>query len=98
MNNAFCITFMLPSSFAFIVFATQFLHLYILILHAGLTYSFQLTTYVKFLVRMLAQLDAQMNSVERIKHYVDHIEHEGKDMEHKEIPLSKMDPQWPARG
>jgi ATP-binding cassette subfamily C (CFTR/MRP) protein 1 len=42
----------------------------------GLTYSFQMTTYLKFAVRMIATAEAQMNSVERIKFYIDNIEQE----------------------
>ena len=32
----------------------------------GLTYSFQITTFMKFAVKVLASGEAQMNSVERI--------------------------------
>ena len=42
----------------------------------ALTYSFQMTTYLKFAVRMIATAEAQMNSVERIKFYIDNIEQE----------------------
>ena len=42
----------------------------------GLTYSFQMTTYLKFAVRMIATAEAQMNSVERIKYYIDNIDQE----------------------
>jgi ATP-binding cassette subfamily C (CFTR/MRP) protein 1 len=64
----------------------------------GLTYSFQLTTYLKFMVRMLAQLDAQLNSVERVKYYMDHIEQEGALLKDRELPLSAIPPAWPAEG
>lgn len=64
----------------------------------GLTYSFQLTTYLKFLVRMMAQLEAQLNSVERVKFYMDNIEQEGALLKEHELPLEKIPEEWPARG
>mmetsp|Transcript_13658 Transcript_13658/g.13206 ORF Transcript_13658/g.13206 Transcript_13658/m.13206 type:complete len:1517 (+) Transcript_13658:272-4822(+) len=42
----------------------------------GLTYSFQLTAYLKYAVRMIATAEAQMNNVERICYYIDNIEQE----------------------
>ena len=42
----------------------------------GLSYSFQITTYLKFCVRILATGEAQMNSVERVLYYTDSIEQE----------------------
>lgn len=39
----------------------------------GLSYSFQLTQYLKFLVRMIATLESQMNAVERVRHYMTEI-------------------------
>jgi len=62
----------------------------------GLVYSFQLTTYLKFLVRMISTMEAQMSSVERIKYYTDFIEKEGSTqtlMDPKLIPST-----WPERG
>lgn len=62
----------------------------------GLTYSFQLTTYLKFLVRMLSTGEAQMNSVERIKYYMDNIEREGSQMPLMDVNL--IPPEWPEKG
>lgn len=65
----------------------------------GLTYSFQMTTYLKFAVRMIATAEAQMNSVERIKYYIDNIDQEeegtikGTDGQDVVVP-----PEWPAAG
>ena len=42
----------------------------------GLSYSFQLTQYLKFAVRISAQNEAQMNAVERIRYYIDNIPQE----------------------
>lgn len=42
----------------------------------GLTYSFSMTSYLKFTVRMVATLEAQMNNVERIKFYSESIDNE----------------------
>ena len=42
----------------------------------GLSYSFQITTYLKFCVRILATGEAQMNSVERVLFYAQNIEQE----------------------
>jgi ABC-type multidrug transport system fused ATPase/permease subunit len=44
----------------------------------GLSYSFQMTTYLKFLVRMVATGEAQMNSVERVMFYMNHIDQEAQ--------------------
>lgn len=44
----------------------------------GLSYSFTLTQYLKFMVRVLAQMEAQMNSVERVKDYSEQPEQEGQ--------------------
>lgn len=43
----------------------------------GLTYSFTLTQALKFCVRVIAQVEANMNSVERLKFYSEQIEQEG---------------------
>jgi ABC-type multidrug transport system fused ATPase/permease subunit len=64
----------------------------------GLTYSFQLTTYLKFLVRMMAQLEAQLNSVERVKFYMDNIEREGASKQASELAIAEIPEAWPARG
>ena len=60
----------------------------------GLSYSFQLTQFLKFAVRMLAQFEAQMNSVERIKHYVDEIPRE-PDGPSKSVDIPD---DWPQQG
>lgn len=60
----------------------------------GLTYSFQLTQFLKFAVRMLAGLEAQFNSVERIMHYTSAIEQEGGPYEDSNaVPAD-----WPTKG
>jgi ABC-type multidrug transport system fused ATPase/permease subunit len=65
-------------------------------LAVGLAYSFQLMTYLKFLVRHTANGEAQMNSVERIKYYIDTIPKEGHlpgELHETQIPAS-----WPEKG
>lgn len=62
----------------------------------GLTYSFQLTAFLKFAVRMIATLEAQMNSVERIKYYIDTIPKEGNDRENHDSSYLPMN--WPEQG
>lgn len=42
----------------------------------GLSFAFQLTQYLKFAVRMSAMLEAHMNSVERVQHYINEVEPE----------------------
>ena len=65
----------------------------------GLTYSFQITTYLKFAVRMMATAEAQMNSVERVKYYVDNIEQENsnilKGADGKDVVVPDN---WPSEG
>jgi ABC-type multidrug transport system fused ATPase/permease subunit len=75
-------------------------------LAVGLTYSFQLTTYLKFLVRLSAQGEAQMNSVERIRFYMDNIPKEGlpeKEMKEDDPASSTIlatvkSQTWPKQG
>jgi ATP-binding cassette subfamily C (CFTR/MRP) protein 1 len=65
-------------------------------LAVGLAYSFQLTIYLKYLVRQSALGEAQMNSVERIKYYIDTIPKEGSlpgELHETQIPAS-----WPDKG
>eukprot|EP01040_Poterioochromonas_malhamensis_P014174 gene14174-15673_t len=62
----------------------------------GLTYSFQLTAYLKFLVRVAAQGEAQMNSTERIKYYMDNIPYEG--LPEREIDPATIPATWPEKG
>jgi ATP-binding cassette subfamily C (CFTR/MRP) protein 1 len=61
----------------------------------GLTYSFQMTQYLKFAVRMVASCEAQFNSVERIKYYIDNIEQEDKNTVGGG---TKVPDSWPAEG
>jgi len=61
----------------------------------ALSFSIEMTSYLKFGVQMIARLEADMSSVERILYYTDHIEPEAAD----EIP--DKDPQpgtWPKNG
>ena len=60
----------------------------------ALTYSLNLTTYFKFAVRMLATAEANMNSVERIKYYVEEVEQEGMGSAKCEDPPAD----WPNAG
>ena len=60
----------------------------------GLSFSFQLTQFLKFAVRMVAQFEAQMNSVERIKYYSEEIPQEKE--EHSNEPSIPED--WPQEG
>lgn len=60
----------------------------------GLTYSFSLTASLKFCIRVAAQLEAQMNSVERIKHYSENI-----DQDEDTIGVTATLPVgWPTQG
>jgi len=61
----------------------------------ALNYSIELTGYLKFGVRMIAQTEADMSSVERILYYSNNIEPEAPD----EVP--EKDPPagtWPSKG
>lgn len=51
----------------------------------GLSFSFQLTTFIKFGVRMSAQNEAQMNAVERVKYYADNIKQEEIDIDIEDL-------------
>ena len=42
----------------------------------GLNYSFALTASLKYCIRIMAQLEAQMNSIERVKYYAEEVEQE----------------------
>jgi ATP-binding cassette, subfamily C (CFTR/MRP), member 1 len=61
----------------------------------ALSYSIEVTSYLKFGVQMIARMEADMSSVERILYYTDNIEPEAPD----EIP-EKDPPQgsWPTKG
>jgi ATP-binding cassette subfamily C (CFTR/MRP) protein 1 len=61
----------------------------------ALSYSIEVTSYLKFGVQMIAKMEADMSSVERILYYTDHIEPEAP----AEIP--EKDPaqgEWPVKG
>ncbi len=63
----------------------------------GLMYSFLMTSFLKFAVRMMATGEAQMNSVERLKHYADNVEQEGQ----ASVPLidpATLPADWPVKG
>ncbi|KAJ1419431.1 P-loop containing nucleoside triphosphate hydrolase protein [Ochromonadaceae sp. CCMP2298] len=62
----------------------------------ALSYSFQLTSYLKFLVRMVATIESQMNAVERVKYYMDNIEEEGSDK--VSLPDGDIPEDWPSKG
>lgn len=60
----------------------------------ALSYSIEMTTYLKFGVQMIARMEADMSSVERILYYTDNIEPEAPDR-------TKQDPEpgaWPSNG
>jgi len=60
----------------------------------GLSYSIQLTQFLKFALRMVATLEAQFNSVERVMHYTQSIEQEGSDQEDPSLVPAN----WPSKG
>jgi ATP-binding cassette subfamily C (CFTR/MRP) protein 1 len=61
----------------------------------ALSYSIEVTSYLKFGVQMIARLEADMSSVERILFYTDKIEPEAPDF----IPEKDPEPgQWPTKG
>jgi ATP-binding cassette subfamily C (CFTR/MRP) protein 1 len=61
----------------------------------ALSYSIEMTTYLKFGVQMIARLEADMSSVERILSYTDNIKPEAP----VEIPENDPEPgTWPANG
>ena len=61
----------------------------------ALSYSIEVTSYLKFGVQMIARLEADMSSVERILYYTDKIEPEAADF----IPEKDPDRgQWPTNG
>lgn len=60
----------------------------------ALSYSIEVTGFLKHGVRMIAQVEAEMNSVERILYYSDNIESEA-------ATTTKIDPkpdEWPSKG
>eukprot|EP01039_Chlorochromonas_danica_P003955 gene3955-4327_t len=62
----------------------------------GLSYSFQMTTFLKFLVRFLATLEAQMNSVERVMQYMNDIAQEDQVLPDR-VPVEPP-ASWPEHG
>jgi len=61
----------------------------------ALTNSIEITSYLKYGVQMLARLEADMSSVERILDYTDNVEPEAADV------ISNKDPHdgtWPSKG
>lgn len=62
----------------------------------GLSYSFQLTSFLKFFLRMVSTFEANMSSIERIQYYVDSVPQEG--LPDKELPLSEISKDWPQTG
>jgi ABC-type multidrug transport system fused ATPase/permease subunit len=61
----------------------------------ALSYSIEVTSYLKYGVQMIARLEADMSSVERILYYTDKIEPEAPDT------IPEKDPQsgtWPVKG
>ena len=60
----------------------------------ALSYSIEVTGYLKHGVRMIAQVEAEMNSVERVMYYSNNIESEA-------AAQTKLDPkpsEWPSKG
>ena len=61
----------------------------------ALSYSIEMTNYLKHGVRMLATIEAQMNSVERVLHYSNNIDTEANDV----MPETDPKPlEWPLKG
>ena len=61
----------------------------------ALNYSIELTGYLKFGVRMIAQVEADMSSVERILYYSNNIEAEApREIPDKDPPTGS----WPTQG
>jgi ATP-binding cassette subfamily C (CFTR/MRP) protein 1 len=61
----------------------------------SLTYAFEITFYLKFVVQMIANIEGEMASVERILYYSNHIEPEAP------AELPGQDPsqgEWPTKG
>ena len=64
----------------------------------GLTYSFSLTNSLKFCVRVIAQLEANMNSVERLKYYSEQVEQEGVFPAGRTPSAVVVPDSWPLQG
>lgn len=60
----------------------------------ALTYSIEVTQYLKHGVRMVATIEAQMNSVERVLYYTDNVENEPPE----QLPKDPSPTEWPDNG
>ncbi|KAL3808375.1 hypothetical protein ACHAXA_005346 [Cyclostephanos tholiformis] len=60
----------------------------------ALSYSIEVTGYLKHGVRMIAQVEAEMNSVERVMFYTDNVESEAAT----ETEFDPKSSEWPSRG
>ena len=61
----------------------------------ALSYAIEVTGFLKHGVRMIATIEADMNSVERVLHYTDNVEAEALDV----VPGKDPEPgQWPSQG
>ncbi len=61
----------------------------------ALSYSIEVTGFLKFGVRMIATIEAQMNSVERILYYSENVEPEGPEFVPEKDPPEGT---WPSKG
>jgi ATP-binding cassette subfamily C (CFTR/MRP) protein 1 len=61
----------------------------------GLTYSFQLTQFLKFCVRMMATIESLFSSVERIKYYIDNVPQEKAVTGATDVTVPDT---WPSAG
>lgn len=62
----------------------------------ALTYSFEITGYLKHAVRMVADTESRMNAVERVQFYSNNIEQEGTREDTGDVdPIPKN---WPSKG
>jgi len=60
----------------------------------ALSYSIEVTGYLKHGVRMIAQVEADLSSVERVLHYSNNVEHEAASVTKLDPPLTE----WPSKG
>ncbi len=61
----------------------------------ALSYAIEVTGFLKHGVRMIATIEADMNSVERVLHYTDNVEPEAADL----VPEKDPEPgSWPSQG